>query len=70
MNFELDFSLMESNGEFDLLWFDVTASEQDGAATCEGMLQTTTTETEMTFEYNGSIVESVDGQGRDGDTRF
>lgn len=63
MNLELDFSLMESNGEFDLLWFDVTASEQDGAATCEGMLQTTTTETEMTFEYNGSIVESVDGQG-------
>ena len=63
MNFELDFSLMESDGEFDLLWFDITSAEQDDVTAYEGMLQTTTTETEMTFEYNGSIVESTDEQG-------
>lgn len=58
LNFELDVSIMEANGEFDLLWFDVTAEKQDDGLSLSGMLQTTTTETEMTYEYEGTVTKA------------
>lgn len=61
LNFELDVSIMEANGEFDLLWFDITAEKQDDGMDLSGMLQTTTTETEMTCEYTGMMAEAENG---------
>ena len=58
LNFELDVSIMEANGEFDLLWFDITAEKQDDGLSLSGMLQTTTTETEMTYEYTGMMTKT------------
>lgn len=61
--FELDVSVMKPNGEFDLFWFDITAQKEDDGVSYTGMIQTTTTETEITLAYSGTFADTA---GEDG----